>query len=115
METTIKTYKTPKEFQKDQPKMAKQGWQVQNTSSHQPRPGLGRIALLGFGAMVFKPKPQIIVTYQRDMMTQPQMPHFQPPSQPIEPQPPVQALSFKEQMRQAWQQGSQKRKDKFGF
>jgi len=90
-ETTVKTYHSAKEFQKDQPKMAAQGWQVTNTTSSQPRAGVGRIVALGLLAAVFKPKPEIIVTYSRAAGAAPALP----------PQMPK-GLSFKEQVE--WHQ-----------
>ncbi len=52
-ETTVKTYKSSKEFQKDQKSMAKQGWNVMNTMEHSKH------------SLLFRPKPEIVVTYQR--------------------------------------------------
>jgi hypothetical protein len=66
-QTTVKTYASPTLFQKDSMRMQSQGWTVAHTTSHQPRPGVGRIVALGLFAGVFKPKPQIIVTWQRPL------------------------------------------------
>ncbi len=60
----VKTYGSTKEFQRDQNRMAKQGWVVQNTTSHQPRRSIGGLLFVPF-AMFRPPKPQIIVTYQK--------------------------------------------------
>lgn len=68
-ETTVKEYKNIKAYQKDAPNMTAQGWHVQDTTSHQPRQGVGRVVALGFvGAALFKPKPKIIVTYSRVLL-----------------------------------------------
>jgi hypothetical protein len=68
METTVKTYTSSKDFGRDQKRMAKQGWTIANTISNQPRSGLARNILLGpIGAIAFKPKSEIIVTYQHQV------------------------------------------------
>lgn len=64
-EVKVKTYKNAKEFDKDAKRMSRAGWQVVQVTNQQPRPGIGRIALLGIFAGVFKPKPVLVVTYQR--------------------------------------------------
>ena len=98
-ESQVKTYKSMGDFQRDQPAMAAQGWTVTSTMSHQPRQGLGRIVLLGFVfAAIFRPKPQIVVTYTRIL---------QPGQQPQPARPPT----LKEQI----EINKQKRKDRFGF
>lgn len=53
METTVKTYENTKHYQRDQQAMSRQGWSVQNTSSHIQR------------HMFSKATDQIVVTYQR--------------------------------------------------
>lgn len=63
-ETTTKTYKTPKEFQHDQKRMAKQGWSVTNTMEHQPQRSMAGKLFVPFGVFTL-PKPSIVVTYQR--------------------------------------------------
>ncbi len=94
-ETTVKTYHSAKEFEQDQRKMAAQGWQVTTTTSNQPRAGIGRTLALGVvGAAIFRQKPEIIVTYQRDQANIPP-----PPSQMPE------GLSFSEQVK--WKQDRQ--------
>lgn len=65
-ETTVRTYTSSRAFDRAQQQMAKEGWRVLSTTTLQLRPGVGRIALLGFfGAFLFKPKAQIVVTYAR--------------------------------------------------
>lgn len=62
----VRRYKSEKEYQKDAQKWQKNGYQVVNVVSEQPRSGCGRIIMLGgIGALVFKPKPEFVVTYQR--------------------------------------------------
>jgi len=57
----VRRYKTDPEYQKDANKLAKQGYVVVNATSEQPRSGCLRILTLG---ILFKPKPQLVVTYQ---------------------------------------------------
>ena len=62
----VKRYKTDQAYRKDAGKMAAQGWRVTNVISEQPRAGCMRIILTGgLGAIVWKPKPQLVVTYER--------------------------------------------------
>lgn len=69
-ETMVRTYKKAKDYQKDAQKLGKQGWRVVGTVEHRPRSGLGRITTgvltLGIGALMFPPKPEIVVTYERE-------------------------------------------------
>lgn len=61
----VKRYKDQKEYQKDAGKMTAQGYDIQSVVSEQPRSGCGRfVALGGIGALVFKPKPELVVTYK---------------------------------------------------
>jgi hypothetical protein len=61
----VKRYKDEKEYQKDAGKMTVKGYEVASVVSEQPRSGCGRfIALGGIGALVFKPKPVLVVTYR---------------------------------------------------
>ena len=65
-QTTVRTYKGQSEFERDAKRLAEQGWEVKTVTSQQPRSGCLRIiALGGIGALVFKPKPVVIVTYTR--------------------------------------------------
>ena len=59
----VKRYKTEKLYQKDARRMLKRGYCVQSVISEQPRAGCGRILTLGFFALLFKPKPELVVTY----------------------------------------------------
>lgn len=65
-ETTVKTYDKEQHFIGDAPSMAKDGWRVVSTTVFQPRSGWARIIFtLGWAAVCYPPKPQIIVTYAR--------------------------------------------------
>ena len=59
----IKRYKNEKAFQKDARKLAKKGWAVQTVTSEQPRAGCARWLTIGLFAVIFKPKPELVVTY----------------------------------------------------
>ena len=59
----VKRYKTEKEYQNDAQKLAKKGYKVVTVLSEQPRAGCARILTLGFFAIMFKPKPELVVTY----------------------------------------------------
>lgn len=61
----VKRYRNEKEYQKDAGKMLGNGYEVQSVVSEQPRSGCGRfVALGGIGAIIFKPKPELVVTYR---------------------------------------------------
>lgn len=60
----VKRYKKDIEYQKDCAKMIARGYEVSNVLTQQPRAGFGRILLIGFFALMFKPQPVIIVTYK---------------------------------------------------
>lgn len=88
METTVKTYKNPRDYQKDVPAMTKDGWSVTNTSEYQPdRSMAGKLFVPG-GAFT-RPSSQIVVTYQRPLGSGP----------PLQPQTMPPGLSFKEQIQ----------------
>jgi hypothetical protein len=59
----IKRYKYDKEYQRDAQRMAKAGYIVQSVTSEQPRAGCGRWLTLGIFALMFKPTPELVVTY----------------------------------------------------
>lgn len=60
----VKRYKGQRTYERDAAKMAERGYKVQSVASQQPRAGIGRIFLLGFFALLFKPKPVLVVTYE---------------------------------------------------
>ena len=65
-QTMVRTYTSPDAYQKDAEKLAGEGWAVVNTVEHAPRTGCMRFIMLGgIGALVFRPKHKIVVTYQR--------------------------------------------------
>lgn len=66
LETKVKRYKGEKAYQRDANRMAAKGWQVINMTSQNPRSGCGRILAIGIFAAIWKPKPVLIVTYQRE-------------------------------------------------
>lgn len=67
METTVKEYKSMGEYQADAAKRAREGWSVQSTMEKTQRTGCMRFIMLGgIGALVFHPRPHILVTYVRN-------------------------------------------------
>src|SRR5947209_17717286 len=60
-ETIVKTYENAKEFEKDQKKMMKQGWNAVNIQDHQKNRTLAGKVLLPFA----RPNAQFVATYQR--------------------------------------------------
>lgn len=62
---TTREYEGEKALQAGIAAMAAQGWRVVSQTSYQPRAGLGRVALLGLGALVIKPEMKFVVTFQR--------------------------------------------------
>lgn len=60
----VKRYKNEKEYQKDAAKLAAKGYEIQSVVSEQPRAGCGRILTIGLFAAIFKPKPELVVTYR---------------------------------------------------
>lgn len=65
MALEVKTYASDGDYRKDAQRLAKQGWTVSNVTEQTRRSGCMRILLLGPVSIVYKPKPRIIVTYQR--------------------------------------------------
>lgn len=61
----VRTYKSTADYEQDSRRMAGLGYIWDAPVSQQPRAGIGRVAVLGFGAAVFKPKPVLIVTYRK--------------------------------------------------
>lgn len=82
MEQIVKTYKDQKAFSRDVSKMLQAGWIIASQTTYQPRSGIGRfLALGGIGALVFRPKQQVMVTYQRQPSAQAQQHYGQSPQQ----------------------------------
>lgn len=65
-EVLVKTYDKEQHYVADAPRQSADGWQIVSTNTFQPRSGWARILFtLGWMAVVYPPKPQIVVTYQR--------------------------------------------------
>lgn len=61
-----RTFKGDKELRHGIAHMQRHGWRVSSQSSYQPRSGLTRVILLGgIGALIWKPKPKFVVTFER--------------------------------------------------
>lgn len=61
----VRRYPNERKYQSDARKLAKRGYRVASVTSEAPRSGCGRIIMLGgIGALVFRPKPVLVVTYQ---------------------------------------------------
>ncbi len=65
MQTEVRRYMGYKPFNRDAHHLARQGWAVVSTIEYKRRSGCVRMILLGFFCLVFPPRPEIIVTYQR--------------------------------------------------
>lgn len=65
-QTTVRTYGSQTEFQRDANRMGAEGWRVTSTMDQQQRSGCMRMMTLGLFALVWKPKAKIVVTYTRD-------------------------------------------------
>ena len=64
--TMVKEYDDRKAFDKAAQKLARDGWLVVSVTERTQRSGCMRILMLGgIGALVFKPKPTLVVTYSR--------------------------------------------------
>lgn len=61
----IKEYKDRGEYEKDAPRMAAEGWRVVTVTEQTQRTGCLRMVTLGFFSLIWKPKPHLVVTYQR--------------------------------------------------
>ena len=67
-ETRVKNYKGTDEYAEDSQKMAREGWKVVSSSEQSQRTGCMRFVMLGgIGALVFKPKSHVLVTYEREL------------------------------------------------
>ena len=60
----VKRYKSEAHYQRDAQHMLRQGYEVQSVVSEQPNAGCLRGCMLGLLALVFKPKPVLVVTYR---------------------------------------------------
>jgi hypothetical protein len=60
----VREYTSAADFERDAAQLAGEGYAVTNQSTIQPRSGCLRIILLGgIGALIWRPKPRIVVTY----------------------------------------------------
>lgn len=64
--TTVRTYRSHRDFERDANKMAQDGWRVASTMDQQQRSGCMRWMTLGLFSLIWKPKSKIVVTYSRD-------------------------------------------------
>lgn len=65
-ETKIRVYATAGELDEEAAKLASDGWSVVNVTEHRATQGCFRLLMGGF---LFRPKPQLIVTYARTTAT----------------------------------------------
>lgn len=61
----VRRYRSQAQYQHDARRMLRRGYEVASVTSEQPRAGCLRGCLLGLLALLFKPKPVLIVTYRR--------------------------------------------------
>jgi hypothetical protein len=70
-DTQVITYNNPTDFNNDVSNRNNNGWTVVSTTEKTRNPGcLGVILTLGL-RLIFKPKPQVVVTYQRSEIVVP--------------------------------------------
>ena len=62
--TAVREYKSRGEMQRDANKAAERGWTVVSVTEASQRSGCLRMATVGIFALVWRPKPRIMVTYQ---------------------------------------------------
>jgi hypothetical protein len=79
VETMVRVYKDTGDYDKDQRKLAKDGWLTLTMVERTPRAGIGRMATLGLMAVVRPPKPELVVTYQRTKPSKGKKPQAAPP------------------------------------
>ena len=60
----VRQYRDNRQYQSDARRMMKRGYRVISAVSEAPRAGCLRILTLGIFAMVFRPAPVWVVTYQ---------------------------------------------------
>lgn len=61
----VRRYPNERVYQRDAQKWAKRGYRVVSVTSEAPRSGCMRFIMLGgIGALVLRPKPVLVVTYQ---------------------------------------------------
>ena len=62
----VRTYKEPRRFVRDARRLSRDGWRVVNTIERHPRAGCLRILLLWWLVLLLPPKPELVVTYERE-------------------------------------------------
>ena len=65
MEVMVRRYKSDGEYQREAARLAASGWHVANVVQDQRRSGCMRWLTIGLFALIWKPKPVFVVTYQR--------------------------------------------------
>jgi hypothetical protein len=65
-ETTVRRYRTRAAYEQDLLKLAPQGWIVASVSEQYPRLGCAALLLAPLRWRSLPPKPEIVVTYQRE-------------------------------------------------
>lgn len=63
--TMVREYRDTGAMQKEANKLAGEGWNIVTQSEQTQRSGCGRILMLGPFALLFHPKPRIVVTYRK--------------------------------------------------
>ena len=58
-------YESYEDFNKARMAKLNAGWRIVNITDKQQRSGVGRFAALGLGALVIKPKPHVMVVYEK--------------------------------------------------
>lgn len=64
-ETMVKVYTNHEQYQSDAVVLASAGWSVANVTERQPPIGCLRGCVLGLMSLVWRPKPELVVTYSR--------------------------------------------------
>ncbi len=67
-ETMVRQYKSTDDYRKDAQKLSRNGWTVKSVESVEQRAGCLRFFLIGPLSLIFKPKPRILVTYERELV-----------------------------------------------
>lgn len=65
IQTQVKTYTKPEQYQHEASRMSRDGWRVVSTEEHAPRTGCMRWLIMGPLVLIFRPKHKIVVTYER--------------------------------------------------
>lgn len=60
----VRTYKSSRSYERDARRMAGRGYKIQSVTSQTRNPGFMRFITLGLFALVFKPRPILVATYE---------------------------------------------------